>query len=144
MLKKVLALSLLAFLPALASAANSYVCTADKSVGFAFDKATRTWKPHNFIVRGSYRVQRSTTPGVAWEVKEGAAPASIQCRADFSPSGSLACNGFREFRMNRNTGRFIAVYLVGYWTDDPGARGDDPFVEGMDTPTMQLGRCVAR
>lgn len=141
MIKVALALGAL-LLSSSVAAADSYLCVADMAAGFSFEKTARNWKSSTLIPKGKYIVSRSTRKGFTWEVKEvGDKDASILCKDDFSEKGALVCDGFTQFRMNRTSGRFLAVYVIGYWTDDKNAKEGELFREGADTPHMEIGKC---
>jgi hypothetical protein len=57
----------------------------------------------------------------------------IGCDADFDADGALQCHGPEEFRMNRNSLRFVYVYPYGYWN-----HGSE---NGGDTPYVAIGKC---
>lgn len=66
------------------------------------------------------------------------------CSQDFNEYGVLTCSNMYEFRFNRNNLRFMAVYMIGYWTDNnPAIPGSSSFKfkEGDNDPAMQIGKC---
>lgn len=124
-----------------AFAGESYLCIADLATGFAFDKKQGTWGNTNFKPTGKYLVSKAMNKESNWEIKEvGDSMAFAFCKDDFSENGSLPCGGFYEFRMNRNTLRFLRAYLIGYWTDGPKSPDRLPS-EGADTPAIHIGKC---
>ncbi len=54
------------------------------------------------------------------------------CPKDFTSSGSLFCEGFGSFLMNKANLRFQIYYQVGYVSDQK---------EGPDTPYIGIGKC---
>jgi hypothetical protein len=66
--------------------------------------------------------------------------AMVLCKDDFSESGFLFCQGLGgEFRFNRRNGRFLNVYLLGYFNVVPGTNKITD--ESSDTPFMEIGKC---
>lgn len=124
-----------------AAQAESYLCVADKSAGFYFDKQSKTWDTTTFKAGQKYLVVRGKAEGdssgaAAWLVKEvGEESAAAVCDRDFNEYGYLHCSGFHEFRMNRKNGRFLMAYFIGYVS--AGIVGK----EGEDTPNMAIGKC---
>jgi len=113
------------------------------STGFSIDKSTGKWSPTSFVANEKYLVSKSTLKGYAREVKEiGSNTASIFCKNDFNEYGLLSCSGIQEFRMNKNNGRFLTAYLIGYWNGDIKSKeGGFLLREGGDTPNMEIGKC---
>jgi hypothetical protein len=141
MVKAVIALGVLLLATSAVASETSYLCVTDLATGFSFDKTTSSWKVANFAPRGKYLVSRSSGKGYAWEVKAvGDKEPQATCKKDFSEFGTLVCEGFTELRMNRNSGRFLAIYAIGYWSDDKNLL-DGILREGANTPNMEIGKC---
>ena len=51
----------------------------------------------------------------------------------------MFCRGPLDFRMNKNSLRFLASHLYGYWTDN--VLSSNEFPEGEGTPYMEIGKC---
>jgi hypothetical protein len=123
------------------AAVESYLCTSDMATGFSFDKERRMWGNAAFMDGRKYLVARSSENPSKWEVKTiGQPEPSASCDDGFSGDGLMMCRGAIEFRMNRNSLRFIAAHLFGYWTADiPSPSGE--FQEGKFTPYLLIGMC---
>jgi len=126
---------------------DAYLCVTRMVTGFSYDKARHSWHATDSQAGRKYLVSRSRAQGVRWEVLPvGDIVPSALCKEGFSKAGTLTCRGFDEFKMNRNNGRFIHAYLVGYWTDNHGGgRREDPslFAEGENAPFLEMGECSA-
>lgn len=121
---------------------ETFLCVADKATGFFFDKVKKEWVSTNFRTSAKYLVTPSNQPDVSWEVKQvGEKWAHATCARDFNSNGNLICEGFgTEFRFNRNSLRYMNVYLIGYWSDGnpkSGVGGE----EGGNTPSIEIGKC---
>ncbi len=60
-----------------------------------------------------------------------------RCKDDFNKVGFLFCEGWREFRINRTNGRFIAAFILGYFN----VGVDEITDETSDTPSIEIGKC---
>jgi hypothetical protein len=114
-------------------AQQSYICIADSSTGFDFNKTTKKWYPKHFDVKDSkYVLSRKNN---IWEWKEiGQQVPMIKC-GEFDGNGYLYCSGIETLRFNKNNLRFLLIYNVGYVT--AGVIG----VDGEDSPAMTIGKC---
>jgi len=123
------------------AAVESYLCISDMATGFSFDKERGMWRDVAFTDGRKYLVVRSSENPSKWEVKTNEQPEpSAFCDNGFSSAGLMMCRGAIEFRMNRNSLRFIAAHLFGYWTADiPSPSGE--FQEGRFTPYLLIGKC---
>jgi hypothetical protein len=127
---------------------SSYLCVADKSSGFTFNKTGKAWQTTTFnvteskyIFRVANEVDRSTMPSANWVVvKVGQSSPVASCGEALGDSDVLICEGFESFRFHKKNLRFLGLYSIGYWSDDL----EDPnsvFAEGKNTPSMQIGKC---
>lgn len=128
------------------TALESYLCVADKATGFDFNKTRNEWVQANFRPTNKYVLARSKQPNFAWEVKDfGQTVSSAECRNSFNEVGNLFCSGLggSDFRFNRNSLRYMKVYLIGYWNDgNPADRASvQLFAEGDNTPSIEIGKC---
>jgi hypothetical protein len=147
---RLLSLTVLALLPMLARG-EGYICITDMATGFAYrNEAWRetSFKPNEkFIVRPPRDGEHALLaghwgiPDAKWVVERlGQGVGSAGC-LDFDAAGNLFCNGavmnfvIDDFRMNKNSLRFLHAYLAGYW-DKTSATGD-----GRDTPFIDIGKC---
>ena len=100
-------------------AQTSYLCIADKSTGFSFNKTTGEWNPTVFKTTNKYLISKSTSKDMAWDVKNvGESVADTFCEKDFNDMGVLRCLGMKTFYINRKNGRYIASSPLGYWLDN--------------------------
>lgn len=142
MLKTTLALG--AMLLSTSIFAESYLCVTEMGAGLVFNKSTKSWRgagladDRKFILKQGDGVLKS----FAWTITEmGEKNPFMFCDKDFEKSGTLSCNGTYQFRMNKESGRFLLIYEIGYWTDDKNAKAGELFREGDDTPHMLGGKC---
>lgn len=144
-MKAVLVLALL--VPMVASATTTYLCVADKATGMEFDKATKTWDITRFKASGKHVVSQATEAELAlspakWLVKEvGDKMPSYTCSEGFSKLGQIYCQGFGEFKFNRENGRYLRTYTFGYYNDIPGKPNELFGAEGENTPLVEIGKC---
>lgn len=124
-------------------AVEAYLCISNMATGFSFDKERRVWRDAAFRDGRRYLVVKSSENPKKWEIKTiGQPESSASCDDGFSGAGLMMCKGAIEFRMNRNSLRFIAAHLFGYWTADiPSPSGE--FEEGKFTPYLLIGKCSA-
>ena len=128
-------LAALAVTAPVAYADESFLCIVDRSVGFLYDKANKTWKTATFSAAPKYILTRR--PGAAsWELKRFGEHAVLLRCDDFNSAGNLSCAA--EFRMSRNTLRFLRVMPHGYWSN-PDQYAD----EKGEAPAMEIGKCSA-
>ncbi len=122
-----------------ASAADSYLCIAEQTTGFAFDAGKKTWKSADFRSEKKIAITRSKQKPYAWEAKEvGDSRPGSSCESDFNEAGNLFCSGVFDLRFNKRQLRFLYVYPIGYWSDDD-SKG--PSKEGANTPALAIGKC---
>jgi len=143
---------------------EGYVCVEEMVTGFKYTGGnwhSADFQPgEKFIVRPPTQIDRGYLDDVIklpnadklkWVVSKTAAALPIfACTGDFSALGNLLCRPVvvgpsnrydlsavsnpSDFRMNKNTLRFLFAYLTGYWTDTPDNEGKDP-------PVMAIGKC---
>jgi hypothetical protein len=129
-----------------AANADSYICTAERSIGFKYNKNSNKWEEAKFDVdEKRYIVTREKSQKVgrkvAWTVKEyNQQETALICEDDFNPFGNLFCGG-GIFRMNRFNLRYIYT-LIGYYNsniiDDKGRVISH---EGGRGTFIELGSC---
>jgi len=131
------------------TSAESFLCVADKATGFKFNEVHKNWEQATFNVSDMKYIIRNpsaddTLIGSAKNqafvgLEVGGKFPIIFCKDDFDSNGLLFCNYniSGEFRMNKNLGRFILYYQVGYVGDaiNPGAKEKD------NDPGIVIGRC---
>lgn len=121
---------------------RSYLCIADDATGFAYNKSVKKWRSGGFNVDDMRYILKRYSIGNGpkrWGVfnfgEADAGIATIPCQGDFNEAGVLLCENYSYFRFDRETSRFLYVYLVGYTA--AGKVG----AEGGDTPVMAIGKC---
>lgn len=136
-------LSLLACCVIAASTASAqeserWLCVAEHSTGFRFDKSDRSWQNSKFTVHNDkFIIHRPTsdTPisrGMKWIVtRVGERMPNSFCANDFAGS-LLTCSSMTTFKFSKKTLRFSATYDFGFV---------EPSSEGDDTPSMTIGKC---
>ncbi len=131
---KYLAFLLAAVFPFTVNAQNSYLCIADLSTGFSFDKVSKKWKSADFNVSGErFLLSKKNN---AWEWKKfGQESTSYNCSKDFNEAGYLHCESLIRVVFNRKNLRFQSYYSIGYV--NKGVIGN----EGEDTPYITIGQC---
>jgi len=139
---RLLALAVFALLP-LASWGEGYTCTADMATGFSFKGGM--WNSANFqpdrqfIVRPTTQTEQPVMPTVLdpkWDVLVVGDKRPSNVCPEFDTTGNLVCLGpYSEFRMNKDSLRFLYSYLSGYWDRGP------PGSEAGDTPYIAIGKC---
>jgi hypothetical protein len=160
---RLLTFAVFALLP-LVSWGEGYTCTADMATGFVYEGGSwhsADFQPsEKFIVRPPTRIDQGyledviklpNAKNLKWVVSETRAAVPIfACTGDFSELGNLLCRPVSvgpserydlsalsspsDFRMNKNTLRFLFAYLTGYWADRPDR-------EGTDAPLIAIGKC---
>src|SRR5262245_40293179 len=119
-----------------ANAQDSYLCIADQTTGFIYDKNLKSWKQTTFKAGDRYLLTRASKQG-SWILKKfGEQHAMAEC-GQFNTAGNLLCgDGGADFRMNRDNLRFLYVFPHGYWFNK------NPKVdEDGDTPYIEIGKC---
>lgn len=125
-----------------ASAADRWLCTADKATGFDRDEGSG-WKvtalkvERQFIVSRPSELQRSSgyarAEYVVRVIGDQIADAGCQTSNEGPGTQTLNCEGFDgDYRISIAKGRYLYVahaeYLIGNG-------------EGSDTPFMEIGEC---
>ena len=126
--------------PSLAKA-EQYLCIADSATWFWFNEKTESWERASFkIDNHKYVIAEAKIKNTAYEVTRlGAIAPILRCDESFDPDGVLFCmDGHGEYkflRFNKNTGRYLIGYLVGYYDVVPGGNESD------NTPWIEIGKC---
>jgi hypothetical protein len=120
---------------------DGYICTADMATGFSYKGGA--WSSANFepnrkfiVSRTAQGGQSASVPDAKWSVLVlGDKGPSNDC-PEFDTLGNLVCLGpFSEFRMSKESLRFLYSYLSGYWDRPPLGS------EAGDTPYIAIGKC---
>jgi len=130
-----------AFVVSFAFADEQYLCTADSSSGFYFYKAAKSWQRTTFKADSKYTISKPEGSKWAFVVRKvpDFSPIAV-CEDGFDKTGLLFCKGTGyDFRFNRNNGRYLAAYLLGYFNvpgtnDKADATSDTPFI-------IEIGTC---
>jgi hypothetical protein len=139
---RLLTLAVFALSP-LASWGEGYTCTADMATGFSFKDGgwnSANFQPdRQFIVRRTTQTEQPVMPIVLdakWDVLVVGDKRPSNVCPEFDTTGNLVCLGpYSEFRMNKDSLRFLYSYLSGYWDRGP------PGSEAGDTPYIAIGKC---
>jgi hypothetical protein len=142
---RLLALAVFALLP-LTSWGEGYICAADMATGFSYKSGA--WNSVNFeadrkfIVRPTTQAGQDATPtlppipNAKWDVVVVGDKHPSDVCPEFDTAGNLVCRGpLSEFRMNKDSLRFLYSYLSGYWDRTPLGS------EAGDTPYIAIGKC---
>lgn len=124
-----------------AAQAESWLCIADMSTGFSFDRGTRQWSVAKFNVTDSrYLISSQDNKDYPYRVTKFGSndPVGI-CKGGLTAETFLSCNFLgNRFSFNSKTMRYMLSYDVGYVNPTPGV---NDMKEGDDTPFMEIGRC---
>jgi hypothetical protein len=121
---------------------DGYICAADLATGFSSKGGT--WSAANFEPDRKFIVNRpgqgeqsvASVPDAKWSVLVLGDKAPTNGCPEFDTLGNLICLGpFSEFRMSKDSLRFLYSYLSGYWDRPPLA------IEAGDTPYIAIGKC---
>lgn len=123
------------------SGAEQYLCVSERSAGFKYDARTSTWNGTTFRTEDKYLIAPSKDPRYAFQVtKVGENISTASCKDGFNEFGYLFCSGLGgDFKFNRDNGRFLLVYAMGYFNVLPGVNKTTD--EKSDTPFMDIGKC---
>jgi hypothetical protein len=118
--------------------AESWLCVADKSTGFDYEKATKEWVHARFKADNKYVIKRADGESVKWEVTEiGEKYPIAKCPEDFD-SDNLICEDWVYFRFNKGSLKFLLAANYGYFAKVE----DDPAMQ-PDSVMVAIGRCSA-
>ena len=142
---RLLPLAVFTLLP-LVAWGEGYICTADMATGFSYKAGV--WKSadfqpdRQFIVAPITQAETTVMPSVLdakWDVVVVGDKHPSDVCPEFDTAGNLVCLGpFSEFRMNKDSLRFLYSYLSGYWDRTPLGS------EAGDTPYIAIGKCSQR
>lgn len=132
-MKKLIAIFLFFF--SSISLADGYVCIADKSTGFKYDKNQRTWTTATFNVSDSKYTLTQSNGQWKWN-KFGEQNIFPSNCGQFNEYGYLRCSPIMSsLSFNKKNLRYMLIYEVGY------VSGGIVGTEGGDTPNMEIGKC---
>ena len=127
--------------------AQEWLCIADMFAGFTFEKGR--WKAASGSHRQKYVLGMATENEIrtaqllkkkppVWVVRKFGENHGISC-GDFNEQDMLLCHDVQEFSFNRQTGRFLYTYPIGYSGVSSNEIGTKK--ENADTPRMMIGKC---
>ncbi len=130
----------------LIGSAEQYLCVVEKTTGFKYNKASKSWESVNFTAGTKYIISKDDTKlpvdysRFKFTVKEmGDKHPLYWCEDDFGLD-ILSCTGPGDFRFNRENGRFVLAFTAGYYNV-----GIEWIIEitdeNSDTPLMSIGKC---
>ena len=123
------------------SRTGQYLCVSERSAGFKFDARADSWASTNFRTEAKYLVAPSKNAQYAFQItKVGENIPTASCEDGFNEPGYLLCTGIGgEFKFNRDNGRFLLVYAIGYFNVLP--KLNQITDEKSDTPFLEIGKC---
>jgi len=147
MYQKMVVFALVATLTTSISAADvdveKYLCVTDLSTGFFFEKGE--WRIADFDVRKTFIISKSDDERYEYGLTDfGSKHQTLHCDEGFNEYGWLTCKGWRNFRFNKRSLRFIHTSDYGYVIAGTGIRDertDEITDEITDTPYMEIGTC---
>ena len=124
-----------------AFADEQYRCTADSASGFYFNRAAESWQRTKIKADSKYTISKPEGSKWAFVVRKVRDFSPIAtCKDGFDEGGLLFCKGTGyDFRFNRNNGRYLAAYLLGYFDVLSGT--NDKTDATSDTPFIEIGTC---
>ena len=143
-MKKILSTFILLICLVVASisiAADSYLCVADKSVGFRYNEQSKKWVEAIFDVTDVKYIITTSEPLIdnekisnrAWAIKNlGDEYPFAYSNENFSNNDSIIIKAGYEFFIDKKSLRYLKVYNQGYWS------GKD---NNKDTPYLEIGKC---
>ncbi len=125
--------------------AAQYLCIPDKSVGFRYNKATKTWDDVHFRTDMHYVMapaQPGSTPAdrvYSW-TQVGKPYPDAYC-TEFNGAGISRCDLFGgDVYINRSNGRYLMSFFLGYYNVGiPGPMSETD--ETSSTPALEIGKC---
>lgn len=129
------------------AAAEEWLCIADLFAGFAYENGK--WKAGSGPHRQKYVVGAATENEIrtarllkrnppVWVVKKFGENYGLSC-GDFNDQDMLLCRDVQEFSFNKQTGRFLYAYPVGYF--GVSSNEIETKKESADAPQMMIGKC---
>jgi hypothetical protein len=127
-----------------AFAATEYLCVAEQSTGFKYDKSTKAWRQAKLNKTQRYKIRRPRledflTEPMAWAVVQNNDPvARFGCKNEIN-YGFLDCSGpgTAQYMFNFRTMRYTSAFLYGYVNSGLPKSPD----ERAETPYIEIGTC---
>src|SRR5262245_39549590 len=95
---------------------EQYLCVADQSAGFRYEKTAKEWESARFKTDSKFIIAPSKDHKAAFQITKvgGSSPVGA-CTESYDEVGNLDCDMlFGTFKFNKNNGRFINVSPWGY------------------------------
>ena len=127
---------------------EKFLCVVEKSSGLSYNSALKDWQSTVFRADKKYIVSPAMSPFPdlfkpenAFEITElGDSIRTGWCKAGFTKDGFLFCDMFGgEFKFDRNSGRFLVSYTMGYFAVPPDSINTP--AENDNTPYVAIGKC---
>lgn len=129
------------------AAAEEWLCIAELFAGFTYKNGK--WKTASGLHKQKYVIGAATENEIraakllkrdppVWVVKKLGENNGLSC-GDFNDQDILLCHDVQGFSFNRQTGRFLYTYPVGYFgvsSNEIEAKKED-----ADAPRMTIGKC---
>jgi len=118
-------------------AEERYLCETTTAGGIGYETTTEEWVGQRFIANAKYIISEPN-PEHTWEksafviTEVGDNFPSGFCAEPFNSGGYLSCDMIGDFLFNKNTLRFISVYMHGYLD---GVENND------NNPHVAIGVC---
>lgn len=119
-----------------AYAEERWLCIAEQSSGFKYNKSSKSWVSTTFITESKYIISGKDGKFFVKDLSNNLLV--TDCKDGPSKSVVIDCKEgilFKKFTFNKNNGRFILSSPFGYVVT--------PFDsdEKTDTPYMEIGKC---
>lgn len=127
---------------------EKFLCVVDKSSGVSYNKTLKDWESTTFHAGDKYLISpyvspvpNPTNPEYVFQITQlGTSLPTGWCKAGFTKNGFLFCNMVGgEFRFNRDNGRFLMSYMLGYYGVPSGSVNTPD--ENNNTPYLAIGKC---
>jgi hypothetical protein len=126
---------------AVANGGEQYLCITEMATGFSYDKQFKKWVTSNFAPGAKYIIsRRGQKPDSSFEViKLGQKHTEMTCEES---GKQLFCGyGAYQLQFNRDNGRFMVSFLLGYVAIGPLPDFAFPNDESSTTPNISIGTC---
>jgi hypothetical protein len=128
---------------------EKYLCVAELATGFAYNENSKSWVIGNFKADSKYIISKSDNKEYKFKVtKVGENYPTFECKEGGNEYGYLHCQGIGQFSFNKNNGRYLMTFPIGYFNVIPerrksfGDKSKTPFTDkDSETPYMEIGKC---
>ena len=96
---------------------EQWLCITEHSAGIKYEKSQKKWRSTRFTVEDDkFIIAETALDNYQLEVRyEKSAVVVAACEKGINSSGYLLCDGFANFKFNKNNGRFVMTFDSGYW-----------------------------